>query len=33
MAELDPITLNVQGVADLVSSKINKVPDGILSEY
>jgi hypothetical protein len=29
--ELDPVTLNVQGVTDLVSSKINKVPDGVLS--
>lgn len=31
MAELDPISLNVQGVSDLVSSRTNKVNNGVLS--
>lgn len=31
MADIDPIALNVTGVADLVQSKTNKVLDGVLS--
>ena len=31
MAELDPVQLNVTGVQDLVESRINKTPNGVLS--